>query len=148
MVSPDMIMELMAKIGRVEIIVGGFSMFPLILPNSTVVVRPVCPSWIGIGDIIVIERNGRILCHKVKCVRKDDLGLLFLTKGTLCSRPDPPSREKDIIGRVESISFGKVCAKVDSSFYKILSCLIDFFSPLLRILSIFLSHWRWTCTIR
>lgn len=101
--SPDKYLsvldDLLAKGQAVRVSVRGMSMFPLLLKGDVVLVRPVTYEALRKGDIVVYERNGIWVAHRL--VRKTEGKLL--TQGDANRLMDaalPFSKVKGVVVKV------------------------------------------------
>lgn len=70
----------------VRIPVAGRSMGPAFASVSEIVVKPVIPSKLRVGDIVVVQRDGHWVVHRIMW----RLGDRFITKGDGLSQLDRP----------------------------------------------------------
>jgi signal peptidase len=83
-------------------VVAGASMEPAIGQGAAVVVDPVAPERIGVGDIITlrVQPRGTLFTHRVMRVVESERGLAFETKGDASPASDPTLVPADwIVGR-------------------------------------------------
>ncbi len=78
----------------------GWSMLPTVFPGDTLVVERVSPSQVGIGDVVVAGREGKLCAHRVIDTRSDAQHPQWITQGDAVSRPDRPVLEHELLGRV------------------------------------------------
>jgi signal peptidase I len=70
--------------------VTGSSMEPAIVKGSLVVVEPVSPQIVRVGDVITLERKGQIITHRVVAIDTTDVTApVFTTKGDANPVADP-----------------------------------------------------------
>ena len=67
---PEIITELLRDGYKVSFRAPGHSMFPTIMANETIIVEPVEPGAVKLGDIIVYRTNGRLIAHRVICIQQ------------------------------------------------------------------------------
>ena len=79
-------------------IVTGGSMEPSIHIGSLVLVQPVSPSEVTVGDVITFEHYDQITTHRVISITPDAQGLIFATKGDENVVADP--EDKTFPGKV------------------------------------------------
>jgi len=73
-------------------IVTGGSMEPSIHKGSLVLVQPVSPSEIKVGDVITFQQYDQTTTHRVIAVGRDERGLVFKTKGDANVVTDPEDK--------------------------------------------------------
>ena len=67
---PDIIAELLQDGYKVSFRAPGHSMFPTIMANETMIVEPIEPGTVKLGDIILYRTHGRLIAHRVICIKK------------------------------------------------------------------------------
>lgn len=89
--------------GRATMVVAGPSMTPVIGVGSAIVVEPVDPARLAVGDVISIK-NGpsrAIFTHRIVRLVERDGALWVETKGDANAAPDPSLvPASDVLGRV------------------------------------------------
>ena len=78
--------------GLATYIVTGGSMEPNIRKGSLVVVQPVDPAEIGVGDVITFLQYDQTTTHRVIAITPSDAGLVFQTKGDANPVADPEDK--------------------------------------------------------
>ena len=68
---PELITDLLQEGYKVSFSAPGHSMFPTIMANETIVVEPIDPGTVSLGDIILYRTNGRIIAHRVVGIEKE-----------------------------------------------------------------------------
>lgn len=117
----DLIAELLQEGYKVSFRAPGHSMFPTIIANETIVVEPIDPGTVRVGDIILYRTNGRIIAHRVVGINvhfddgsstRSDLAAqssvrsphcLFILRGDASPACDAPVNAGQILGKVVSI---------------------------------------------
>lgn len=84
--------------GLATYIVTGGSMEPNINKGSLVIVQPVDPAEIAVGDVITFQQYDQTTTHRVTQVTSGDAGLVFKTKGDANVVADP--EDKTFPGKV------------------------------------------------
>ena len=85
-------------LGLGTFIVTGGSMEPSIHIGSLVLVQPVSPSEVTVGDVITFEHYGQTTTHRVISITPSAQGLVFATKGDANTVADP--EDKTFAGQV------------------------------------------------
>ncbi|MEJ2167548.1 MAG: S26 family signal peptidase [Desulfobacterales bacterium] len=70
---PDLITGLLQDGYKVSFSAPGHSMFPTIMANETILVEPIDPGRVRIGDIILYRTNGRLVAHRVVRIFKESI---------------------------------------------------------------------------
>ena len=79
-------------------IVTGGSMEPSIHKGSLVIVEPVDPTTVQIGDVITFQQYGQTTTHRVTTIAQSLAGHVFKTKGDANTVADP--EDKTFAGQV------------------------------------------------
>jgi len=82
---------------------SGESMVPFLPSGSKVLVSQTTAGQIGLGDLLLYEAEGRIICHRVLRRRRQGASYIFLTKGDGWRRTDPWVSAGQVIGTVIGI---------------------------------------------
>jgi signal peptidase len=90
-------------LGHQVFIVRGASMEPAIPLGSVVLVHPVDPNSVQVGQVVTYRSaQGTVVTHRVTGIANDS-GLTFTTKGDASASADPaPIPASEIVGDVES----------------------------------------------
>ncbi|MGD8397543.1 MAG: signal peptidase I [Anaerolineae bacterium] len=89
--------------GEMRLPLRGRSMWPTIPAGSLVRVEPINGSSVQRGDILVWQRKGVFVAHRVVDIKSDDASSHLLLKGDNCPVADAPVSREAIIGRVSAI---------------------------------------------
>jgi signal peptidase len=84
--------------GLSTFIVTGGSMEPSIHQGSLVLVQPVSPSEVTVGDVITFQHYDQTTTHRVTLITQSAQGLVFATKGDANIVADP--EDKTFAGQV------------------------------------------------
>lgn len=76
------------------VVVSG-SMEPTLMTNDMIISKVVPPEACEIGDIIIYQREGEYIIHRL--IGKHDT--LFITKGDANFTEDPPFTGEDVVGK-------------------------------------------------
>ena len=79
-------------LGYGSFIVTGGSMEPTIHLGSLVIVQPVDPHAVQIGDVITFQQYGQTTSHRVIAIGQNSTGLTFKTKGDANAVADPEDK--------------------------------------------------------
>jgi hypothetical protein len=99
-VKCDLASEVLRSFGTLRFAARGWSMLPAIWPADTLVVDRVSPDQVGVGEVVLVGRNGRLCAHRVVSKADDSGNPRWITQGDAVEWPDPPVREAEILGRV------------------------------------------------
>ena len=61
----ELITDLLQDGYKVSFSASGHSMYPTIMANETIMVEPVDPGRVKLGDILLYRSNGRLVAHRV-----------------------------------------------------------------------------------
>lgn len=92
---------------QLQINTRGFSMFPVIRPGDICVVEKCTAAEIRTGDVVVVRKGNKLIAHRLVRVTTTDKGMMFLCRGDQNSFDDHPATEKEIVGKVVSVSRSK-----------------------------------------
>src|SRR5512143_446799 len=76
---------------RTYVVTGG-SMEPTIHKGSLVLVQPVSPSEVRVGDVITFQQYDQTTTHRVISIAPSSDGLAFSTKGDANAVADPEAK--------------------------------------------------------
>lgn len=83
---------------------NGASMLPLIQAGDFLLVKPVAPYQIRVGDVVLfITEEGRPLVHRVIKRQKRAQCYSFLLKADQASEEDGLIAQEEVLGRLESV---------------------------------------------
>jgi len=92
----------------------GQSMHPTIRAGETVTVVPTTPGEIRRGDIILCRTKGRVIAHRVVCIKRrnghgkdfvfePDSDLIFVLRGDAACHHDEPVVPAQVLGKVVAV---------------------------------------------
>ena len=79
----------MRVLGLGTYVVTGGSMEPAIHKGSLIVVEPVSPSTVRVGDVITFQKYDQTTSHRVLTIEQTTAGRVFTTKGDANTAADP-----------------------------------------------------------
>ena len=99
--------EVLKSSGQAKLAVTGSSMLSSIWPGDILEVRrqkaaETCP-----GEVVLFERDGRLLAHRVVAKVGGPERTLLITRGDRLRRPEPPVSPEELLGRVTAIVRGE-----------------------------------------
>ena len=109
----DVLREWIAEGRAVRLPVSGTSMQPTIDGDATLVVRGDAPIAARVGDIVVYEDAGHVICHRVLWRRRTASGYEVLAKGDSVALPPAWVTSSALIGRVTVIETGGLRRRLD-----------------------------------
>lgn len=118
----DLMREILERGGTFAFRAFGHSMFPMILPGTEVTVRPLRTVPPPLGTVLVAERDGSLVCHRLVRVRGEkrdgEHRWVYHLRGDNHEVDDPPLDESKILGEIESLRFGKFGISADFVPYR------------------------------
>ncbi len=130
---PDLVRDQVRQGRRVRLVVGGWSMVPLVWPGSRVEIAPTTVEDLRPGDLVAVVSAGHVVCHLVSTIGGDDNGLVLRTRGVATGRDDPPSRAPDVLGRVERVQWGPCSVRTNGTFFRVNRLVSARVGPVLRL---------------
>ncbi|MBW2263884.1 MAG: hypothetical protein JRG91_18140 [Deltaproteobacteria bacterium] len=95
----------------------------MILPGTEVTVRPLRAVPPPLGTVLVAERDGSLVCHRLVKVRGEDREgehrWVYHLRGDNHEADDPPLDETKVLGEIESLRFGKFGISADFVPYRV-----------------------------
>jgi signal peptidase I len=109
MVASAMIAKVLRAGGRVRFRAYGGSMGEAIRRGDIVEVEPVTVAELRRADIVVYERQGRLVVHRLLAILEHaDRGVRLIVRGDSHRSCDPPVPAHALLGRVAAVSSGAV----------------------------------------
>ena len=100
--------EILCSSGSLRLGVTGWSMLPTVMPGDTLTIERISGDAVCRGDIVLFGRDQRLFVHRVvRASQPRAEGIM--TRGDAMPVPDPPLPERDLLGRVSSISRNGNC---------------------------------------
>jgi len=96
-------LEVVGSLGEAQFPASGSSMLPSIRPGDVLEVHRESIAAISIGDVVVFEREARLITHRVVEKVAGPKRALLITRGDAVRAPDPPVTPEELIGRVTAI---------------------------------------------
>jgi signal peptidase I len=111
----SLVREGLRQHGRVNLRLLGNSMWPSVPAGSLVAVEEIPPGGIRLGDVIVWQRGGQVVAHRVvQRVRKNST-ILLVTKGDNNASADQKLEQSALLGRVAAVYRQSETAKQQSN---------------------------------
>ncbi|HVP42842.1 MAG TPA: S24/S26 family peptidase [Terriglobales bacterium] len=98
----QLLREVLQRFGRARLRVSGTSMLPALWPGDVVEIVATDATALHPGDLLLVERDARLFCHRFLGSLQRSGQLLLRTRGDLLSREDPPVGPEALLGRVEA----------------------------------------------
>ncbi|HVI09420.1 MAG TPA: S24/S26 family peptidase [Candidatus Binatia bacterium] len=92
--------EVLRRFGTLRFQATGWSMIPAIWPGETLTVRRAGRQGICLGDVVLVEREGRLCTHRVISFPENSGIRGCITQGDANAQPDRPVAESELLGRV------------------------------------------------
>jgi hypothetical protein len=105
-VKCDLAGEVLRSFGSLRFKATGWSMLPSVWPGDTLVVKRVSRDQVGIGDIALVGRDGRLCAHRVVSVPEDSGSPQWITQGDAMCSPDRPVTENELLGVIAYVIRG------------------------------------------
>ena len=99
----SLVREAVQERGRLRLRLQGDSMWPTILPGDLVEVRRVSTIGVKLGDIVIWERSGELIAHRVVGKVRENWDLLLITKGDNSARADQRLSPRAVLARVTGV---------------------------------------------
>jgi signal peptidase I len=98
----------------VKMRLGGYSMWPFLLPGDVATIVSARIDTVELGDVLVMDRGDRWVAHRlISAYHKGDATILQ-TRGDSCLRNDALCPEELLIGRLVQIHRGPSVFSIDS----------------------------------
>ncbi len=131
---PDLVRDQVRRGRTVCLVVGGWSMVPLVWPGSRVAIAPVAVEDLRPGDLVAVASGGHVVCHLVRGVERGRNGPVVHTRGCASRHDDPPASAGDLIGRVERIEWGPCSTRTDGPTFHLNRLVSGRVGPVLGLL--------------
>ena len=99
----QLFLEILNSSGEAKLAVTGASMLPSIWPGDVLEVHRQALSEISPGDVVLCERQGGFLAHRVVGKVAGPKGTLLITRGDALRAPDEPVSTEELVGGVTAI---------------------------------------------
>jgi hypothetical protein len=105
-VKGQLFLEILKSSGQAKLAVTGTSMLSSIWPGDILEVRRQKAAEICPGEVVLFERDGRLLAHRVVEKVSGPERTLLITRGDGLRAPDWPVSPEELLGRVTAILRG------------------------------------------
>jgi len=100
----DLSIEILRSGKSIRFRAPGRSMYPTIKPDETITVKPMVPSAVHVGDIVLYRREEKVIAHRVVRIEQGHNDVLrFIMRGDASTICDTPVAAEEILGRVVSV---------------------------------------------
>jgi signal peptidase I len=99
----EMAAELLRSCGTARLPVNGSSMLPALWPGDVLEVRRRPLTEIEPGQVVVFQRRGRLVVHRVIRHMRQDSDTLLITRGDRRWRCDAPVATNELLGHVKAV---------------------------------------------
>jgi len=100
-------LEVLRSLGEARLPVTGASMLPAIWPGDVLEVRRQNVAEISPGQVVLLERQGHLVAHRVIEKVGGPGGTLLVTRGDRMRESDPPVPSEELLGRVTCVLRGR-----------------------------------------
>jgi hypothetical protein len=115
--TPDMVREQLGKGLRLRLRLRGRSMLPVVPPGCSLTIRQAGAPDLVPGALVVFEREGRMICHRVEAVAGSWPGAVLRTRGAFLRDDDEPVAASSLVGVVEAVAAGPFEIPVPGSLW-------------------------------
>ena len=102
----EMAAEVLRSWGRLRLRVTGVSMLPAVWPGDILLVQSHDAAEAAPGDIVLFQRAGRLVAHRVVKRTISQQDIQWLTRGDTMGCSDAPISRGQLLGRVAAIERG------------------------------------------
>lgn len=97
------------------------SMSPFIKAGDTVIIKPIRPGELRLGDIVVFSRSARLYSHRL--IRKYSKANrhIFITKSDRAFAADAPFTDKKLMGKVSCVQKSVKTLNLESIFWTLVN---------------------------
>jgi len=120
--------EVLRSFGKLRFAATGWSMLPSVWPGDTLVLEHVGKDQVGVGDLVLVGRDGKLCAHRVVATAGDAENRRWITQGDALPLPDRPVAGPELLGRVAYLIRAGKCIPVPSE----LSALENFIKKIVR----------------
>ncbi len=96
----ELAVEVLRSFGTLRFAATGWSMLPSIWPGETLVVEKASPDQVGVGDVVLVGREGRLRAHRVVGTTGKEESRRWITRGDALAASDHPVAANELLGRV------------------------------------------------
>ena len=98
--------KVLRSAGEARLAVAGASMLPSIWPADILEIHRVAAADISVGDIVLFNRQNRLVVHRVQRVKREQNEVVLITRGDRSATADSPVSANELLGRVRAIRRG------------------------------------------
>jgi hypothetical protein len=102
----QLFLEVLKSFGQAKLAVTGSSMLSSIWPGDILEVRRQNAAEVCAGEVVLFEREGRLLAHRVVEKVGGPERTLLITRGDGLREPDSPVSPEELLGHVTAILRG------------------------------------------
>jgi signal peptidase len=103
----ELTLDVLRGHGRCRLQVSGTSMLPTLWPGDAVSIESRPLSRMGVGDIVLYERDGRFFLHRLVALPMACSAGMLITRGDAMPQADPPIPEDALLGVVAGVRRGE-----------------------------------------
>lgn len=98
----------------VKLRLGGYSMYPSLIPGDVAIIQKVESDKLKPGQVIVFEQRDRWIAHRIIRISREQ-SLVIQTQGDSVPKKDNPIHENDILGAVIEIERADIRIRLSPS---------------------------------
>jgi signal peptidase I len=96
----ELAVEVLRSFGTLRFAATGWSMLPSVWPGETLVVERIQPDQVQIGDLVLVEREGKLCAHRVVGTAGHPENRQWITQGDALPVTDRPVAGSELLGKV------------------------------------------------
>lgn len=85
---------------------GGYSMFPVMLPGDVGIISKVPSEHLQKGEVVVVDRGDKWIAHRLVGIQESGADVVFISQGDSIPFPDAPFGQDALRGVIRSVSRG------------------------------------------
>ncbi|MCF8256631.1 MAG: hypothetical protein K9J06_03710 [Flavobacteriales bacterium] len=105
--------QMLAEGRTVKLRLGGYSMWPFLLPGDVATIAPVKADEVLLGDVLVFDRGDRWIAHRLISKETKGKNHVLRTRGDSCINEDAPFKEEKLRGKVVEVQRGRRVFRLD-----------------------------------
>ena len=98
------ISDLLLRNQAISLRVAGWSMYPTLCKGDRLTVDPVCPTQLQVGDLLLFNHRGRLICHRLVAVQETGAGPQLITKGDAVTARGKTIQPEQVLGKVVAVA--------------------------------------------
>lgn len=107
--------DLLSSKTAINLRLGGYSMYPNLLPGDIATIEKVEPASLELGQVLVVEIESRWIAHRLVALKKIDGEMTLQTHGDSVIRPDAWLPSSRLIGVARKVVRNEKAVSLPSS---------------------------------